>query len=373
MNVNINTIKTALPYLFKVSTTPLIVGTHGVGKTTSIRQFCNDNGYELVSFRLGQLSDSGDITGLPYHDTKKDSTRFLKPDWWPTQEGSKGIIFLDEINRARRDLLQAVFELCEKGTMNGRSLPEGWHVVAAMNPSTQDYQVTTIDDQAFYDRFCVIKVQSSYNDFLEYGNKNGFNKAVLGFISAHPGMLRGNTEDFALDMVKPSDRSWDRVHQLCHLYDQEKDMPDTIFNELISGIVGIEASTAFMAHRAKAEKPVDPAEVLANYKEVQAKIKEQYDPNNYRADLISETINGVVEILKGRGNVKLPQKEADNIVFFMQDMPPELLISLTHTLFNQDLSEVVLQIGNDKRLEEATNIAVKYKEAHKSDTAKKDE
>lgn len=367
--MNINKIKEALPVLFKIGTSPLLVGQHGVGKTTLIRDFCRENDFQMVSFRLGQVADAGDLAGLPAQDLVNDVTRFLKPEWWPTS--GRGVVFLDEINRTRRDLLQCVFELVEKGTMNGRSLPEGWHVVAAMNPETSDYQVTSMTDKAFYDRFCVLKVESSYVDFLAYGNKNNFSKAVLGFINAHPGVLRGNTEDFKLEYVTPSDRSWERVSHLENLK-VELNIDEDMMNELVTGIVGTEAAISYKSYQAKAEKPVDAALILKSYPKVQKEIKAQYSPENYRGDLISATTDALLVLLKDRGDKELPTKELNNILAFICDMPPEVLIAFTEGLFATHHSKLFLQIGGNESIKEATDKAFAIQEeAQKKDEKKK--
>lgn len=340
--MNINQLKNALPYLFKTKITPLVIGTHGVGKTSGVKQFCDENGFQFLSFRLGQLADAGDMTGLP--SIENGVTEFLRPAWWPTE--GKGVIFLDEINRARRDLLQCVFELCEKGTMNGRVLPEGWHVAAAMNPDTDDYTVTDCSDKAFLDRFCAIKISSSHEDFINYGRSKSFNKSVLSFIGAQPGMLRGNNQDFTLKFVEPSDRSWEKVGLLANLYDSGE-MPETILNELVAGLVGLEASTAYMSWKKTSEKPVEGAKVLADYSSVQKTIKDYGDPANYRSDLLNETKQQVIEILKAEGKTITPS-EYENLVTFMLDLPNDVFYDLNKQMFR--IPQVFLKLVDETRL-----------------------
>ena len=109
---------------------------HGVGKSSVVRQAAYEMEEESgkpVGFwdvRLSQC-EVGDIKGMPLLDAEKGITRFLKQEWWPRDPNSTGILFFDELNRASKDVLQAVFEICLDRRLDGEKLPDGWRVVAA--------------------------------------------------------------------------------------------------------------------------------------------------------------------------------------------------------------------------------------------------
>lgn len=345
--MNIDGIKKSLPFLFKAKITPLIMGHHGTGKSTAVREFCEENGYEFVDLRLGSM-DVGDLLGLP--DFEKDSegnsvsTSFMRPNWFPVSPDSKGIIFLDEINRARRDVLQAIFQLVLDRKMHDKPLPKEWHVVAAANPDTEQYTVTDISDSALLDRFCIIKVTSNYNDFLSYGETKGLDKKVLRFISAQPTMLRGNNKDFDLKMVQPSDRSWQKVSDLISV-----GVDDTkILNELISGLVGIEASTAYMSFVENEERPVEGETVVKDYKSVRDRIKDYSTVENYRSDLLNETANSVLAYLDSvKGEVT--DEEHDNVIQFAMDIPNDVAFPYLRKMINY--KGIFLKMIENKELE----------------------
>ena len=129
--MKIQTLKECLPYLFEANIATLVIGHHGVGKSQAVAQYAKEQKIGFMDLRLG-TQDVGDLLGLaefvtelqPYTFTNpetgkeetgtrevKVATKFMRPDWFPTDPDSKGIIFMDEINRARRDVLQAVFQL----------------------------------------------------------------------------------------------------------------------------------------------------------------------------------------------------------------------------------------------------------------------
>jgi MoxR-like ATPase len=77
------------------------------------------------------MSDPGDLIGLMHKDEQTGHSVFLPPYWWPL--GQKPIVlFLDELNRARPEILQAVYDLALNRRLAGKSLPPGSRVAAAI-------------------------------------------------------------------------------------------------------------------------------------------------------------------------------------------------------------------------------------------------
>jgi len=356
--MNIETIKKSIPYCNKHNICPLLIGLHGVGKSSAVRQYTEEQGIGFIDLRLGQM-ETGDLLGLPDIVTDENGHRvtvFARPKWFPTE--GRGVLFLDEINRAKRDVLQAIFQLVLDRKIHDYTLPEGWQVVAAQNPSTEDYMVTEFD-RALNDRFCHIKVTSSYKDFLEYGNTKGLNKTVMNFISNQPGMLRGATKDFNLAYVTPSDRS---MEQVCRLMD-DKEIPDDILNELVAGLVGLEAATALMAFRQTAEKPIEGAVILANYKKVQKTIQAQCDSKNYRPDLVNDTKGQVISIIQQRKAVEdFSDVEYKNLTAFMLDMPNDLFTDMVNQLVKIP-NKLFLKLADDADLMDKANQCLAEKES----------
>ena len=59
-------------------------------------------------------------------------------------EGQAIVLFLDELNRARPEILQAVYDLALNRTLAGKRLPAGSIVIAAVNEG-EEYQLTDLD------------------------------------------------------------------------------------------------------------------------------------------------------------------------------------------------------------------------------------
>lgn len=345
--MNIKKMKEALPFLLQANIATLIQGHHGIGKSQAVKQYADENGMGFVDLRLG-TQDVGDLLGLADFETdskgNKVATKFMKPTWFPTDVNSKGIIFLDEINRGRRDVLQAVFQLCLDKKLHEYSLPKGWHVIAAMNPSTEDYIVTDISDKAFLDRFCHVKLSPSKQEWFDYAKKVKLNAEMVQFLQDQPDMLQGKLEDFSLD-VTPSRRSWDAVSRLI-----DAKCPMNLLQDLASGLVGTTAAVALIKSLNNTDKPITGKDIMENYTKFSKKIKEYSNAKTGgRQDMLKYTSDSLLEMVQGRSAKNpLTPDESKNVSEFLIDIPKDLAFDLCRNLYMEEVARPV--IDNHKEL-----------------------
>ncbi len=122
------------------------------------------------------------------------------------------MLFLDELNRARPELLQAVQDLTLNRTLAGRSLPVGSVVIAAVNQG-EVYQLTDLDP-ALVSRFNVYEFAPSVEDWSQWANSAGVDARVRRFIQRNPQHLDGERPDdgWGDEILKtPDRRAWVRV------------------------------------------------------------------------------------------------------------------------------------------------------------------
>lgn len=355
--MNIKTLKEALPFIFKANVSTMIVGHHGLGKSQGIKQYTDEQKIGFVDLRLG-TQDVGDLLGLAdfitemQEYTKSDgtkgqrevrvATKFMRPDWFPTDPNSKGVIFLDEINRARRDVLQAVFQLVLDKRLHKYVLPSGWHVIAAMNPSTVNYIVTDLSDAAFLDRFCQIKLAPSKQEFFEYAKKAKFEPQLVTFLQDQPALLQSELEAFEL-AVTPSRRSWEAVDRL-----MKAKTPVNLLRELVSGLVGTAASAAFVKSLSDTDKPINGKDIVDDYEKYATKIKKYSDSKTGgRQDMLKFTCDSLLETIQEMK--KKPTKDqSTNIASFLKEIPKDLSFALCQNLYLEDNVREI--IDNDEDL-----------------------
>lgn len=315
----------------QVPVAPLFVGPMGCGKSEIVKQVASELGIQLVDLRLAQM-EPGDLIGIPYREGER--SKWAVPDWFP-KEGTKGIIFLDELNRAPNDVRQAVFQLIWDKKMHLHSLPKGWAVVAAVNPDGSDYQVEVLD-KAMVRRFCVVETKPNVDVWMQYAVGEGkVVSEVTGFIGTHKNMLF-EEEQFEMP-VKRNNAAWSVVS----LLRQAGAIPPDLEFEIIAGIVGKEAAAAFISYLDKNyERPVNGEEVLKDYESVKEKIAKQSKKHDEMYVTIKQVI-GIVESSK-----KLGKKQTENLKEFLLDLSADLAAMFVHAL----PSEIVSELADDERV-----------------------
>ena len=122
----------------------MLVGNHGIGKSQIVTEFYEkQKNMRVIALFLGQMSDLGDLIGLMYKNDKTGHSEFLPPYWWPLED-EPIVLFLDELNRARPEILQSVMDLTLNKMLAEKKLPKGSIVVSAVN-SGEQYQITDLD------------------------------------------------------------------------------------------------------------------------------------------------------------------------------------------------------------------------------------
>ncbi len=219
----------------------MLVGKHGIGKSEILTDFFKQKGMNVVALFLGQMSDPGDLIGLPRLDEKSGKTVFMPPYWFPT-DGEPIVLFLDELNRARPEVLQTIMDLALNRKLAGRSLPEGSRLISAVNDG-EEYQLTDLDP-ALVSRFNIYTFRPTVAEWLLWAAEQKVDERVIAFIQENPRFL--DTCDKAADETgldkSPDRRAWKKVS------DCIKDSADIlpIHKKIISGIVGAQAAQAFI-------------------------------------------------------------------------------------------------------------------------------
>ena len=366
--MNITQLKTSLPFLIQSGLVPNIIGKHGIGKSSVIAQYAKENGYSFHPFFLGQMADTGDLLGLPEFDRdangKAISTSFIHPAKLPKKPRS--ILFFDELNRASKDLLQAIFQLALEGTIHDYTLPEDSAIIMAMNPATDDYSVLDFADKAFADRFVHINLDPTHEEFHTYMNSRYGTSSVSAFLKQQTKLLEEtDLEPVTLEFVKPSRRSWDRLQKL-----ENTGMPENLFREAGMGIVGAAAMIAYASWKETQIKVIEGAEILDNYSAVRERYLGYFkDIETPRSDIVSTVCSNFGEELTKRlkkGKLKL--SEGQNAAAFLLDSPIENCYStlLPFRLMEEFTNDAVIIdcLLENKELVNKVKEAKKAKEAY---------
>lgn len=227
----------------------MLVGRHGIGKSEILTGYYQSKGMKVVPLFLGQMSDPGDLIGIPNKNEETGQTEFMPPYWFP-MDGKPVVLFLDELNRARPEILQTIMDLALNRTLAGRSLPEGSRIISAVNEGEQ-YQITDLDP-ALVSRFDILTFLPTPQEWLLWADRTGVDKRVTDFLENNPIWMDRNpdqkeNEDTGLDKT-PDRRGWKRVSDII------KGSPTItpLHQKAIAAIVGPKAAVAFsgsIAHK----------------------------------------------------------------------------------------------------------------------------
>lgn len=352
----------------------LISGNHGIGKSAVVRQVAKTLGVPCVDFRLSQ-NDVGDLKGMPFHI--KGRTVFAPPEFFPLKEadalelkdllnltedislgryGDKGILFLDEINRANREVQQAAFELVLDRRLNLRSLPDGWRVVAAINGDDSIYTVNAMEP-AFLSRFALINLQPTLQEWLSWAEGDGhIHDAIVQFIRKQPDLLDPTPEMIKEAMkrgvVKVHDRrAWELFSKTLNKYEidaanGERPFKPLAKNEeayseliLVAGMfVGITASTMFKTFIEMDYDALDANIILNKYDDtIEKKLLSIVESG--RTPELAAYNDMIIAYIKKTVNTKLSKAQKTNLTKYLYVLPNELIGNFWQN-FNESLKEI---------------------------------
>ena len=141
----------------------MLVGSHGIGKSTVVKAVAEDLNYVFKYYSSSTMDVYSELIGLPVPGDKEEKVI----DYYrPRDVHQAEFIFFDEMNRAHPRVLNAILEIIQFKSINGVPLPNLKMVWAAINPPGEDYQVEDLDP-ALVDRFhAFIKMKAEMN--VEY-------------------------------------------------------------------------------------------------------------------------------------------------------------------------------------------------------------
>jgi MoxR-like ATPase len=293
--VKISTLKEVIMLSRQARFTPFIWGYHGIGKSSIVKQTMMENMLGMVDMRCSQL-EASDIRGLPTADMENNRTIYLPPadmpianttfedfyskyseipdeekeTYWAKMQPflKAGTLFLDEVNRAQDDVLQALFQLVYDRRVGQYVLPSGWGIVCAGN-FMEGYQTNGFTDPAFLDRFCHVTLSNGEPTLEEWVRHmvdiHGQNaQKIIEFTSHNLKHLDADIEGELGFAIKPSRRSWDTVTRILQVCEESaksgKSYSEEAKTEAIAGLVGREVALAFTRY----DCPVKPNDLLRN-------------------------------------------------------------------------------------------------------------
>lgn len=320
---------------------PYIKGKPGVGKSAITKQIAQKKDIAFIDLRLSQL-ESADIRGIPTPDLELGSSRWLPPETIPFEafadlnvpgdpKGRKfrdgGILFLDEINRARFDVLQAAFQLVLDRMVGLHKLLDNWFIVCAGNLGEDDHtEVTEFTDAALNDRFAFYYVDEGLFDcWMEWAQSDGrINQDVINYINIKPSALYVDPKEDEEVFATP--RSWEKFSRIL---DQNKARNPMEISRLVGNSILGPTVVGFIDYL-KEKKKIKPTDILNDFDKYE-KIVETLDRTRKYA-LSTELSTYIPE------HNKMNKKNVENFHRFVTEhLDPDHTVAIFKALVDIDI------------------------------------
>jgi len=344
-----------LPAIIHSRVSALIWGYHGQGKSQIVRQVVHemygpknlDGSPTLIDLRLGQM-EIGDLTGIPRNVTTDGVTRTIWgiPQWWPN-EGTQGVLFLDELNRAStQDVLQASFQLVLDYKLHTHTLPSGWSVIAAANPDNNEYQVLRLDP-ALMNRFLHISFSPTLTDWRVWSAQNMKTRLLREFVEADTQVLGlKSPPDLGIVPTPRSVEMLDRVLQCLN-----EDQMANYGYMIASGLLGPAFATTFRKYMTdNMDKPVAPEILLNDWDAALPVIKKWLGTKKsalrlVRADLLKAQFSTLVAYMVTELNSEPTDIQLKNFVKFLNLLPTEIGVAGLHEMRERNATAIIEKLA----------------------------
>jgi len=171
----------ALEFALTNNLNVLLKGRHGVGKTHMVIDLFQRKQLKYMYFSAATMDPWVDFIGIPKeaHDEKGQYLEIIRPKVFRDDEVEA--LFFDEFNRAPSKVRNAVMELIQFKSINGRKFNNLKVIWTAINPDDdqeESYDVERLDG-AQTDRF-QLQLDIPYEPFVPYFKEKFGNLGIIG-------------------------------------------------------------------------------------------------------------------------------------------------------------------------------------------------
>lgn len=198
-----------------------LVGPHGIGKTTVIRELAEDMNRDYFKLNLSQITEPAELIGfyskqyelekdkdkiwcteamIPeyykdgYKSTGNTKTSPCPPDWVVNLKDN-GILILDDVTRGNQLLMQSMMEIVNEGTMIGWDLgSKNIQVILSENPDDGEYNVQSVD-AAHGSRMIKVNMVWDAQDWAARAEKIKLDPRLINFVLWAPELLEKKKVD----------------------------------------------------------------------------------------------------------------------------------------------------------------------------------
>jgi len=169
-----------------------IVGQPGVGKSQIPRQVTKEDNIGMIEL-LGYLFEPVDMRGIQVPNEADKTTNSYSLGKWPFQRfvdsgkiPERGILLLDDVFNAHRDMLTALAEPLLDHTVNGEPLAAGWTIIGTGNNLGSGTSANALPNHVS-NRVSFVQVEPSWDDWLVWATGK-IRPELLGYFAMQNGI-----------------------------------------------------------------------------------------------------------------------------------------------------------------------------------------
>lgn len=266
-------VRDILDICFRSDTIPFLISHTSQGKTTTVRHWCEDNGYRLHIMNMSGLEGT-DLTGIPFPASDGKSFQYLQDGSIPTgDDDEKVVLFFDEVNRCEAGAVHALFQVLNR-LLGSSILGQNVKLCLAANPSGSSYAVTSnvTSDSALLRRVAVIPCYLSYDEFMIYARQQEWNDKVVEFLENNADYMQAGAEEMESGHIFVTSGGWNRVSAILNAYIEighedfkRFEATDTQgLRTLLSGIISPRVTTKFLEFLFRPDENLSIRELLTD-------------------------------------------------------------------------------------------------------------
>lgn len=307
---------------------PCLWGEAGIGKTASVNQLGAILNKPVYTFICSHMSETD--LGIPFRSP--DNTKYYnmlppKQVYEATQNTEGAILFFDEITRADKATLNAIFSAISERRIGDMQLSDNIDIVAACNPDDGEYAVSDIvSDPAWRRRLVHMWVETDASSWLAYAKLKKLNKSVIEYIETKPNMLVG-VEARNAGKIYPNPAAWEQASRFI-----ENGGVSTIG---LSGMLGYDVARDLINFIVNTEYRLTPGQVLEDMDTSEAVLNKIKDDG--RGDLLGELVRGVA--IKLTLDMPAPSAVASNLFKFWTSLPEENAVLLVNEIEKNNVGD----------------------------------
>ncbi len=324
--------------------TPFVLGKPGIGKSHIVQQVADELGMQLIDIRLSQ-HDSTDLKGIPHVDEETRRSYWAAPDFLPFEnnpkfKNTKGILFLDEINRATPDVIQSCFELIYDMRIGENYIANGWYIVTAGNLGAEDGCDVNEFDAAMNGRLVKFYLEENINEWVDWAMIHNIRPEIISFLKTNSKYFYYEVDKSRNEWVTP--RHWAKFSKLIDDNNDNhsiKEITSLLGNSIIHG-----AAAMFMQYLTEIES-VNGEDIVKKYKEISHIVK------NYELSRLTQLNDNLAEMMKKREvsskKVKITSAELNNLKAYLEEnLQDDLLIGLWKNM-GKDAPSIAQAFGKE--------------------------